>query len=85
LTIAAEADYICPPQSSIALRALAGSDDHELILQPGGHIGLSTGQRAQRELWPRVAAWVKERHARRGAAVRPVMRSHKTRVRGAGR
>jgi hypothetical protein len=24
----------------------------------GGHIGLSTGGSAQRQLWPRVAAWL---------------------------
>jgi polyhydroxyalkanoate synthase len=73
LTVVAEGDYICPPQSSLALRALAGTDDHQLMLQPGGHIGLSTGKSAHRELWPRAAAWV-----RAGAApARRVMRSHK--------
>jgi polyhydroxyalkanoate synthase len=77
LTIVAEADYICPPQSSLALRAVAGTDDHELIIQPGGHIGLSTGTSAQARLWPRVAAWVKARDGAHPAAAPQKARAHK--------
>src|SRR5262249_50682507 len=61
LSIVAEGDYITPPESSLALSALAGSTDHEVVRLPGGHIGLSTGRAAHEKLWPRVAAWVQER------------------------
>lgn len=82
LTVVAEADYICPPQSSIALRALAGSDDQELIIQAGGHIGLATGKGAHRDLWPRVASWVRARQIRAAKAAKVV---NLTRARQKGR
>jgi polyhydroxyalkanoate synthase len=83
LTAVAETDYICPPQSSLALRALAGTDDHELIVQSGGHIGLSTGKAAHREMWPRIAGWVRQHApARRVTQVHQnkMTRSHQKRV-----
>src|SRR5262249_22479499 len=58
LNIVAEKDYICPPRSSLALAKLAGTRDYELVRMPGGHIGLSTGGAAQKQLWPRVAKWL---------------------------
>ncbi len=60
-TIVAEGDYITPPESSLALAELAGSDDHQVERMAGGHIGLSTGRAAQEKLWPHVAEWVHER------------------------
>lgn len=60
LNIVAEADYITPTRSSLALEGLLGhrERDYELVRMAGGHIGLSTGGAAHRELWPRVAAWL---------------------------
>ena len=65
LNIVAERDYITPGPSSLALGALVGSRDYELVQMSGGHIGLSTGGAAHKHLWPKVAAWL---HARTAAA-----------------
>ena len=60
-TAVAESDYITPPESSLAIERLADSCEHEVARMKGGHIGLSTGRAAHESLWPRVAAWIKER------------------------
>ncbi len=58
LNVVALRDRICEPPSSRALMPLAGSRDAELLEFDVGHIGLTTSARAQRELWPRLAAWL---------------------------
>lgn len=60
LNIMAEADYISPAESSRALAGRTGAAMYEEITMPGGHIGLSTGGAAHRDLWPRAAAWIHE-------------------------
>jgi poly[(R)-3-hydroxyalkanoate] polymerase subunit PhaC len=64
LNVVADGDYITPPESSLALRRLVGAATYEEVRMAGGHIGLSTGGRAHRELWPRVLAWLAENDAR---------------------
>ncbi|MEW5851849.1 MAG: alpha/beta fold hydrolase [Myxococcota bacterium] len=61
LSIVAEEDYICPPRASDGMMARIGSTDKETIRMPGGHIGLTTGSSAQKNLWPRVAKWLLQR------------------------
>jgi polyhydroxyalkanoate synthase len=85
LNIVAEGDYITPPESSLALGALAGSRQHEVVRMSGGHIGLSTGGTAHRTLWPRVAAWLETHdplmhtHKNRPASAASMTRAHKNR------
>jgi polyhydroxyalkanoate synthase len=38
-----------------------GSKDKKLYEFPGGHIGVFTGRRSQKELSPTIAEWLKER------------------------
>ena len=35
--------------------------DKELVVMPGGHVGLAAGRKAVQTLWPKVAAWLSER------------------------
>jgi hypothetical protein len=46
-------------------------DEHERVLQqvdhfarPGGHIALVAGSKANKEIWPDIAAWLGERSDR---------------------
>lgn len=58
LTIAASQDHITPPASATILNEKVGSLDREIIVQPGGHIGIVAGSSAHRGLWPRLAGWL---------------------------
>ncbi len=61
LNIYATEDNIIPNESTIALNSKIGSKDKELYAFPGGHIGVFVGAKSQKELAPKVAAWVKKR------------------------
>lgn len=61
LNIYAEHDLIAPPACSKALRDVVGSADYSEIALPGGHIGLFVGRRAQKDLAPAIAAFVRDR------------------------
>jgi polyhydroxyalkanoate synthase len=61
LNIYATEDTIIPNESTIAVNAQIGSKDKELYAFPGGHIGVFVGAKSQKELAPKVAAWVKKR------------------------
>jgi polyhydroxyalkanoate synthase subunit PhaC len=63
LVAAARQDKIVPPAAAKALMDLVGSKDKEYIELPGGHISLIAGRQAHQNLWPKVAAWLKERDA----------------------
>lgn len=58
LTIAASQDHITPPTSATVLNQKVSSPDREVLLQPGGHIGIVAGSGAERGLWPRLADWL---------------------------
>ncbi|HVB11843.1 MAG TPA: class III poly(R)-hydroxyalkanoic acid synthase subunit PhaC [Nitrososphaerales archaeon] len=60
LNIVGEEDNIVPPDSSTPLNDLTSSKDKETISFPSGHIGISVSGKAQKELWPRVAEWIRE-------------------------
>jgi polyhydroxyalkanoate synthase len=61
LNIYATEDHLVPPSATIPLNDLVGSKDKELYKFQGGHIGVFTGGRSQKELAPAVAKWLKDR------------------------
>ncbi len=61
LTIVAERDNICPPAAATALNRACGSQDTEVLQVPGGHVGAVVGSRAKREMYPKLAAWLRQR------------------------
>jgi polyhydroxyalkanoate synthase len=58
LNIYATEDHLVPPDSSIPLNDLVGSEDKTLYAFPGGHIGLYVSSRSQKELAPAVSDWL---------------------------
>ncbi len=61
LNIYAEKDHLVPPPSSKALGDYVGSKDYTPMGFPVGHIGMYVSGKAQRDLAPAIANWVKER------------------------
>ncbi|HEY0091137.1 MAG TPA: class III poly(R)-hydroxyalkanoic acid synthase subunit PhaC [Flavobacterium sp.] len=61
LNIYATQDHLVPPEASKPLNQLVGSTDKTLIEFSGGHIGVFTGARSQKELAPAIISWLKER------------------------
>lgn len=58
LIIAAEKDHICPPASATILKDLVSSKDKQVVLLPGGHVGIVSGGVAAKYLWPSVGDWL---------------------------
>ena len=61
LVIVAARDQICPPDAATALLQHASSDDVRALSVPGGHVGAVVGSRASKDLYPALAAWLRER------------------------
>jgi polyhydroxyalkanoate synthase len=61
LAVAAESDHIVPLAATNVQPDLVSSADKELVVMPGGHVGLAAGRKAVRTLWPKVAGWLAER------------------------
>jgi polyhydroxyalkanoate synthase len=61
LVIVADRDQICPPDAATALLSHAGSEDVRALSVPGGHVGAVVGSRASKDLYPALAAWLRER------------------------
>lgn len=61
LNIFGERDHLVPPSTSRPLNNLVGSKDKEIVSVPAGHIGVYVSSRAQNEIAPKVASWLKER------------------------
>jgi polyhydroxyalkanoate synthase len=61
LNVYASSDHIVPPQATVPLNDYAASKDKTLLEIPGGHIGIFVGAKAQRELAPKIAEWLKQR------------------------
>jgi polyhydroxyalkanoate synthase len=57
----ATADHLVPPSASRPLEKYVGTKDYTTFEFKGGHIGIYVSGRAQREIPPTVAAWLKER------------------------
>ncbi|MBL8916438.1 MAG: alpha/beta fold hydrolase [Archangium sp.] len=64
LTIAADKDTICPPKAAVALNAVVGSAEKQVLPVPGGHVGAVVGSKASEKLYPALIEWVsKKAHA----------------------
>ncbi len=63
LTVAAERDTICPVAAARGLNDHVGSEDEDMLLVPGGHVGLVIGSKAPTKLYPAIASWLEPRLA----------------------
>lgn len=61
LNLTADADHLVLPCQSTVLEDHVGSRDFTHMSVKAGHIGLSVGSRAHKELWPKATAWMAER------------------------
>ena len=61
LNLMASGDHLVPCGQSASFNDCVGSKDRKAITFPAGHIGLSVGSKAQKELWPKVCQWLGER------------------------
>lgn len=61
LNLMASGDHLVPCGQSAPFNDLVGSKDRQAINFPAGHIGLSVGTKAQKELWPKVCEWLAKR------------------------
>ncbi|MEO1653157.1 MAG: class III poly(R)-hydroxyalkanoic acid synthase subunit PhaC [Bacteroidota bacterium] len=61
LTIYASEDHLVPPSSTKPLNDLIASKDKKLYEFPGGHIGVFTGRRSQKELSPTIHEFLVKR------------------------
>jgi polyhydroxyalkanoate synthase len=61
LTICAERDAICPPAAAQALHAHARAKVKDVLVAPGGHVGMVIGRRAPRVLYPAIVEWLGQR------------------------
>jgi polyhydroxyalkanoate synthase len=61
LNVLAQKDDLVPPASSTALNDAVGSKDKSIIEFSSGHVGLIMGQRAHKNVWPKVGDWLKHR------------------------
>ena len=61
LNVVAQKDDLVAPASTTALNKVVGSKEKSIIEFPSGHVGLITGQRAHKEVWPKVGSWLKAR------------------------
>jgi polyhydroxyalkanoate synthase len=61
MNLMAAKDDLVPPSQSEPLNDLISSTDKETIVVPSGHIGLSIGGYAQKNVWPKVCDWLGER------------------------
>lgn len=64
LNLMASSDHLVPCGQSAPFNDLVSSTDRKAINFPAGHIGLSVGSKAQRELWPEVTSWLANRSDR---------------------
>jgi len=71
LTIYASEDHLVPPSSTKPLNDLIGSQDKQLYEFPGGHIGVFTGKRSQKELAPTIHEWFTKRDATEAKKTKP--------------
>lgn len=58
LNIAAEADHLVQFSQTQPTLDKVGSTEKEFVIMPGGHIGLVTGRKAVKNLWPKVMDWL---------------------------
>ena len=61
LVVTAGADHITPRSNTLPLLDRVSSGDVTHFDRVGGHIGLMAGSKAKSEIWPDLAAWLRER------------------------
>jgi polyhydroxyalkanoate synthase len=61
LNIVAQMDHFCAPQSGSVLNELVSSADKQLVILPGGHVGIVSGTGARKYLWPTIGDWLAAR------------------------
>jgi len=63
LTIYGTKDNLVPASATIPLNAHTSSKDAEIVAYPLGHAGIVASNLSQKEVAPKIAAWIKERKA----------------------
>ncbi|MBK8268103.1 MAG: alpha/beta fold hydrolase [Planctomycetes bacterium] len=61
LNLMASNDHLVPCGQSAPFNDAVGSSDRKSITFPAGHIGLSVGSKAHKDMWPKVCEWLAER------------------------
>lgn len=61
MNLTADTDHLVLPCQSTPLKDVVSSRDYAEKAVKAGHIGLSVGSRAHKELWPEVCRWLGER------------------------
>ncbi len=61
LMIVGENDSLMPPESTLAIKNLVSSEEKQTFSVKAGHIGVSVGTLAHKELWPKVVDWIADR------------------------
>src|SRR3990170_5568415 len=68
LNVMAEFDHLVPNDASIPLSDAISSSDKDTMVFPTGHIGIFVGSKSQKEVCPKIAAWLKPRSLLNGKA-----------------
>lgn len=68
LNVMAEFDHLVPTDASKPLTDAVSSSDKETLIFPTGHIGIFVGSKSQKEVCPKIAAWLKPRSFINGKA-----------------
>jgi polyhydroxyalkanoate synthase len=66
LNVMAEFDHLVPNDASIPLSDAISSTDKDTLVFPTGHIGIFVGSKSQKEVCPKIAAWLKPRSDHNG-------------------
>ena len=61
LNVMAEFDHLVPNDASKPLSDAVSSTDKETLVFPTGHIGIFVGSKSQKEVCPKISAWLKPR------------------------
>ena len=61
LSVTAQRDNICPLGAARGLNDHVGSEDVDLMVVPGGHVGAVIGSKAPKKLYPAIAEWLTHR------------------------
>jgi polyhydroxyalkanoate synthase len=68
LNVMAQFDHLVPNEASKPLTDAVSSSDKETLIFPTGHIGIFVGSKSQKEVCPKIAAWLKPRSLLNGNA-----------------
>ena len=68
LNVMAQFDHLVPNDASKPLSDAVSSTDKETLIFPTGHIGIFVGSKSQKEVCPKIAAWLKPRSFLNGSA-----------------